>query len=356
MNKKYSKRILSVALVCALLLLSGCGGAPSAAAPAPAGPSEPAPAPAPPAPQSINLIWGTASLGGTVQMVATAITTVVNKYEPNMKITVQASGGSVENPRLLRDELIDIAHTTEAVNAFRATGSFEGEQPVKLQTLVKLYGNETIFLVLEDSPIQSMEDLAGRRVCIGPTGSGVSQQATAALVTLGYDMGKDMDVINLAYNDSVDALKDGSIDVLGAFTSGQMVSPYLAQLDATAKVRALPVPPRLLEEVPLNYPDFAATYIPAGTMACLTEDSHTFASFSIEFADERLSEEVGYTIVKNIYENYDELVVYHATCAALQVENALVGVPKEIPIHPGLARYLKEKNLWDDAYTAATNP
>ena len=133
-----------------------------------------------------DIIWATASLGGTVQMVGTAIATVVNKYEPDLKITIQATGGSVENVRLFRDNEADIIHTTEAVNGYRGTGTFAGEEGVtKLQTLIKLYGNETVALVMDKSPLTDTYQLEGKKVCIGPTGSGISQQATAYLKAIG---------------------------------------------------------------------------------------------------------------------------------------------------------------------------
>lgn len=300
-----------------------------------------------------DIIWATASLGGTVQMVGTAIATVVNKYEPDLKITIQATGGSVENIRLFRDNEADIIHTTEAVNGYRGTGTFEGEEGVtKLQTLIKLYGNETVALVMENSPLTDTKNLEGLRVCIGPTGSGISQQATAYLKALGvYDK---CEVLNIAYNDSVDALKDGTIDVLFAFTSGQMPNSYLTQLETSATVRALPLETDLFPQIYEECPDFADAILPPGSLNCITEDYPTFASFSIEFADSRMSEDVAYRIVKNVYENYDELCVYNNSCSALKIENAMQGMPLEIPVHPGAAKYLKEAGVWNDAYTIGT--
>ena len=67
-----------------------------------------------------------------------------------------------------------------------------------------------------------------------------------------------------------------------------------------------------------------------------------------------MSEDVAYTIVKYIYESYDELCVYNNSCKALTIADALEGMPKEIPIHPGAAKYFKEVGVWDDAYTIGT--
>ena len=300
-----------------------------------------------------DVIWATASLGGTIQMVATAIATVVNKYEPDLKITIQATGGSVENVRLFRSNEADIIHTTEAVNGYRGTGSFAGEEPVKkLQTLFKAYGNETVALVLDGSPITDTTQLEGKKVCIGPTGSGISQQATAYLKAIGvFDK---CDVLNISYNDSVDALKDGTIDVLFAFTSGQMPNSYLTQLQTSAKVRALPLDTSVFPEIYKECPDFADAVLPVGSLDCITEEYKTFASYSIEFCDSRLSEDVVYRIVKNIYEHGDELTVYNKSCSALKLENAMEGMPLEIPVHPGTAKYFKEKGVWNDAYTVGT--
>lgn len=303
--------------------------------------------------EEINLTWATASLGGTIQMVGTAIATVINKYEPNYKVTVQATGGSVENIRLMRSGECDIAHTTEGVNGYMGTGSFEGEGTFdNLQTLFKCYGNETVALVMDDSPLTDTKNLEGLKVCIGPTGSGISQQATAYLKALGvYDK---CQVLNISYNDSVDALKDGTIDVLFAFTSGKMPNSYLTQLQTTATVRALPLETDLFPQIYEECPDFGDAILPPGSLDCITEDYVTFASYSIEYVTDEMPEDVAYTIVKNIYENYDELCVYNKSCSALKIEDAMEGIRSQIPVHPGAVKYFKEAGVWDDSLTVGT--
>ena len=339
------KRILAMTLIASMLLpLVACGS--------PGGAGASGATPAASGNNSVNITWATASLGGTVQMVATAIATVINKYEPDYKITVQATGGSVENVRLLANNECNIAHTTEGVNGFRGTGSFDGEPGVPMQSLLKLYGNELVCLVMDDSKLTDTKSLENLKVCIGPTGSGVSQMAAAYLKALGvYD---NCSVLNISYNDSVDALKDGTIDVLFAFTSGKMPNSYLTQLETSSTVRALPLETGLFEGIFAEQADFAATSLPVGSLECITEEYPTFASFSIQFVDERMTEEVAYTIVKYTYESYDELVVYNNSCKALLIENAMEGLPLEIPVHPGAAKYFKEVGVWNDAYTVGT--
>lgn len=297
------------------------------------------------------ITWGSASLGGSAQMVITAIGTVVSNKDPSLKITVQATGGTAENPRLLRDKAVEIGHTTEAYNAFASQGRFEGEAPIEdMLVLMKTYGVEAIFVVLDGSEIKSMEDLAGKKICVGPPGAGITQMSTAMLEAYGYD-DKNINIITLGYNESVDGLKDGSIDVLASFTTGGIAAPYLSQLDETSKIRALDLNSDVLQSAYDKFPDFAESVIPAGALKSLKDDYTTLASFGVQICDSRLSEEAAYSIVKNTYENIEELSVYHYLAKTLDLKTALVGIPKQIPIHPGTAKYLKEQGVWDDNYT-----
>lgn len=297
------------------------------------------------------ITWGSASLGGSAQMVITAIGTVVSNKDPSLKITVQATGGTAENPRLLRDKAVEIGHTTEAYNAFTSQGRFEGEPPIEdMMVLMKTYGVEAIFIVLDKSEIKSMDDLAGKKICVGPPGAGITEMSTVMLEAYGYN-DDNVNIITLGYNESVDGLKDGSIDVLASFTTGGIAAPYLSQLDETSNIRALNVSSEVLQPVYDKYPDFAESSIPAGALKSLKEEYTTLASFGVQICDTRLSEEAAYSIVKNTYENIEELSVYHFLASTLDIKTALNGIPKQIPIHPGTAKYLKEQGVWDDNYT-----
>ena len=58
------------------------------------------------------------------------------------------------------------------------------------------------------------------------------------------------------------------------------------------------------------------------------------ASPAEQFASAAMSEEDAYTFVKTICENVD----------------ALNGLPKDVPIHPGAAKYYQEVGVWSDDY------
>lgn len=73
-------------------------------------------------------------------------------------------------------------------------------------------------IVLDKSEIQSLEDLKGKNVVLGPTGSGIASMATAVMTAYGYDS-SNCNMLNLANDQAVDALKDGTVDMIWGFCS-----------------------------------------------------------------------------------------------------------------------------------------
>jgi TRAP transporter TAXI family solute receptor len=194
-----------------------------------------------------DLKMGYTSMGSTAQMMGSAISTVVNNHVPNLKLTVQATGGATENPRTMAQKLLDICHVNDAYSAYNGVGPFNGEKPVELWGLFPLYPTEFLICVLEDSSIQSVEDLVGKKVSTGPPGSGTSQTLKAVLGAYGiFDKIKNS---NLGYNESVDAFKDGTVDAIAMYSNYGIPSPALAQLDQTTKYRYLPLDDAVLEKV-----------------------------------------------------------------------------------------------------------
>jgi TRAP transporter TAXI family solute receptor len=300
----------------------------------------------------VSIAWGTASLGGTAQVVATAVASVITRHEPNLRISVQATGGSLENVRLLRAEEVEMAHTTEGFSAVNGIGPFEGEPPTEMWALFSMYSNEFVLAVLEDSGIYTIEDLVGKTVSGGPPGSGVNQQTL--FIWEAYGITDQVNHVNLSYPAGIDALMDETIHAMSNFTSASLLNPSMAQLEQTVNYRVLQVDSDKINMICERNPDFAPMYITGGSLRALPENFLTFASFSIQYADSRMSDEIAYVIVRTLYENNGDLVAYHSIGATMSAYNALVGIPRGVMVHPGAARYFKERGVWRDDLVVAT--
>lgn len=301
-----------------------------------------------------NYTWGSASMGGSAQLVITAIGTLVNDKDPTLNINVQSTGGSMENPRLLRNGDIDIAHTGEPYNAYFGEGRFEADGPMPEDTMVlmKTYPAGGLFVVKSDSPVQKMEDLKGKSIYLGPPAGMIDQ---VKLLLEYYDINEDnSEFVVMGYNDGADALKDGTVEAAFCQYAGSQPASTTSQLDETCDIRPLALSESVLTDLNSKYPDYGWYTAKAGTIKNQKEDLPVTCTWNTQLCNSRLTEEAAYSIVKNTYENIDELTKSHALCAELDRDAPLHGVPTAIPVHPGAAKYYQEIGVWDDNYTVGT--
>ncbi|WP_405803905.1 TAXI family TRAP transporter solute-binding subunit [Streptomyces sp. NBC_00210] len=161
------------------------------------------------------------------------------------RATATATGGSVQNIQgvVAGDYDIGFSLLDTAGDAVRGDGSFTTRQPV--EALARLYPNYTQVVVRADSGIRSLADMKGKRISTGAPGSGTEVIAKRLLAAGGLDMNKDVRAQRLQLPETVDAMKDGTVD--GLFWSGGVPTAGITDLTTTLgdKVRFLDITPQL---------------------------------------------------------------------------------------------------------------
>ena len=82
--------------------------------------------------------------------------------------------------------------------------------------------------------------------------------------------------------------------------------------------------------------------IPAGTYQNQAEDVITVGIKATIIANDKVTDEQAYTIVKTIFDNKDAITVAHAKGAELDLEYASTC---GLPYHPGAAKYFAEQGI-----------
>ncbi len=336
--KKKSLVLLLVMLLVASMAFAGCG----ADEPAVENGEEPAEAPVG---EVQELLYATGGTAGTYYPLGGAMAAVWNEHIDAINVTIQPSGASVENLRLLdtRDADIVLAMNNIAEDAWYGEGSFEGTEVQGFRAVGVVYPEIIQGVGLVDSGVYTIEDQAGKTVAGGPPGSGTA--ATTPHIFAAYGLTEDdMTVVNDTFGDAVDKMKDGHVDaawnVLGAPASA------IVDLLTAREVAFLEITGDELAQLQEEFPLIAPHVIPAGTYNYRGEDYdeiHTIALQAVLYVRDDLDDDIAYDLARVMYEHNDQIARSHATGEQIVIENALNGITTEF--HPGAIRYYEEQGV-----------
>ncbi|WP_024877433.1 TAXI family TRAP transporter solute-binding subunit [Saccharomonospora piscinae] len=293
-----------------------------------------------------NLQLGTGSTGGVYFPMGQEYSTlfVDNIEAEGLNVTAVETGASVENlAKIARGELqLGIAQHNTAQDAVNGEGEFNGATVENVGFLGKLYPEAAQVITLESSGIDSVSDLRGKTVAIGPPGGGTRDAAEQILSAYGLEEG-DYTALEEGFGDAKAKLQDGnadaSIEILG------VPAASLQELQATTgEVKLVPLDGTELDTI-VGQSQFEPYEIPADTYDFLDEPVPTVSVFAAMYAStNQVSEELGYELTKTLYEQADSLTL--AQKELISVEEATVG-QGDVPLHPGARKYFQEQGLLD---------
>jgi TRAP transporter TAXI family solute receptor len=122
-----------------------------------------------------NIAWGGSNPGGVMYYMVGTAGTIISEKLPQYNITQVTTGGSTENAkRIIKGELdMGIVYGAHVYMSQKPEGPFEGgAKGTMFRGIAKAYKGPTYFVTLPGSGINSISDLAGKKVALGPPGSG----------------------------------------------------------------------------------------------------------------------------------------------------------------------------------------
>lgn len=288
---------------------------------------------------------GTAPAGGTYYPIGGAIAEILNREVPGIEATAVTTGGSVENLRLLdKGEItIGFAMATDVLNAQKGAKPFD--KPIKpVAAIATLYPNTWEMVTLRDSGITSWTQLKGKKVGVGPAGSGIETGVRMMFEAYGMTY-KDFTPVFLGAAESIEALQNKQ--VAAAVIGGSIFNASLKALANTVPIRLIPVDQSALDKVRQKAGGTVDGFIiKAGTFPGVKEDT-LHPDWLVQLAvraDE--DEKFVYEVVKAIFENLQTLQQTHEAGKYITLERAPTG--KAYPFHPGAKKYYMEKGVWKD--------
>ncbi len=284
---------------------------------------------------------------GTFPIMAAKIADVINKEFPGVTSS-SIPGGSDLNLKNIQSGAIQVGLSISMPSYQAVNGLAHFPKKLdKVRHVMSLYRGYIHFVASARSDIHSFADvkLKPYKVYTGKVGTLHHVLMSGMLNAWGItdeSIRKSGGVPNpVAYSDVVTMLQDGHLDI--AMLTGPVPYGRVVELIQSPGIRILNTTEESVKKVTQALPGIGAAIIPKGTYKGQNEDIRTLAYMSHMVASSDLSDDFVYRLVAAMIKHMPEMKSMFAGASEIKLETALLD--NAIPVHPGAARYYKEKGV-----------
>ncbi|HSP56998.1 MAG TPA: TAXI family TRAP transporter solute-binding subunit [Halomonas sp.] len=292
---------------------------------------------------------GTGGQTGVYYVVGQSVCRLVNRSSDDHGIRCNApsTGGSVANINGIKSGELDmgVAQSDVQYQAYNGTGNFEGDAYEDLRSVFTLHGEPLTVLARKDANINSLEDLAGKRVNIGNPGSGQRNTMEVVMEAMGWDRDTFSRAEEMEAAEQAAALSDNNIDAM-AYVVGHP-NGSIEEATTTVDANLVPLEGDAIDNLVEEYSYYSKAVIPGGLYEGNDEDVNTFGVTATLVSSAEVDEEIVYQAVKTVFENFDRFKQLHPAFENLKEED-MISEGRSAPLHDGAKRYYVERDWMEE--------
>lgn len=296
-------------------------------------------APRPAEPTTITIATG--GTGGVYFPLGSALARIYSTQIPGLRASALATVASVFNVEAVEQGKADIAFVQGDVAYFAyKRGTESGLRPhTRLRGMAVLFPNVVQVVVLDDSDIHRIIDFRGRRIGVGSPGSGTEEAARIIFQSHGLNYA-DVRPGFLSFSEIAQQMEARALD--GGFIVASYPVSAVSDISKTIGVRLVPIERSMIDKMRERYPFFKPTVIPGGTYRQQSKDVSSIAIDNVLVCRDDMNEQLVYDLTRILFESLPELARTHVAATVIDPEQ---GPTTPIPLHPGAARYYREREL-----------
>ena len=287
---------------------------------------------------------GTGGVTGVYYPTGGAICRLVNKMrkETGIRCSAESTGGSIYNINTVRAQELEFGvvqsdwqyHAYRGTSKFEEKGAFEG-----LRAVFSVHPEPVTIIARDDSGVGNITDLKGKRVNIGNVGSGTRGTWEVIEEAMGWERSDLMLASELKSAETGQAVCDNKIDAY--FWLVGHPSALTQESLATCATHLVHAEAPEIDKLVAERPYYRAATIPAG-MYNNQEAIKTFGVGATFISSTDVPDEVVYTVVKAVFDNFDQFKKLHPAFANLE-ESQMITDSLSAPLHPGAQKYYQER-------------
>lgn len=286
------------------------------------------------------LTIATGNSGGTFFALGGAMADLFGSNK-DLKVNAQSTEGSVVNVNLVKDQKAEIGFTNSSIAYYAENGVEMFDSKVdNVYAMAELYPMHYHLVVLKNSGIESIDDLAGKKIAVGEKGSGT--EVNVRQILEGWDLTyDDFNASFISFSNAVEQMKNKSLD--GAFVGAGVPTSSVMDLLTSGDAKLVPMENEVIEKLSETYPFMVSGEIPANSYSNQDESIETVLVGTTLVVNKDVDEDIVYDLTKTLYENLDKLTNAHSAAENIKLEKATDGM--SIKLHPGALRYYEENDV-----------
>jgi TRAP transporter solute receptor, TAXI family len=295
----------------------------------------------------ISITIATGRVGGLYHPIGGAICALVNEKRDELGITctIEITAHAVNNIRALRDHSVDLAlaqsdwqyEATKGIGAYADAGPFP-----ELRSMFAPYVEQFTVVARRDKGIDTFDELKGKRIYMGPEGSGRRQTMQFLMEAHGWAPDDITDIAELnSANEAISLCEnefDAFIDTIGH------PNHLVREAADTCDVTLVPIQGSVIDKLIDQKPFYTALTIPAGTYRGVGRDVPGLGLPATVVTTAAVPPEVAYEITKAFFENIERLREGSAVFSSLS-EKQMTETGLAAPLHEGARAYFIESGL-----------
>ncbi len=287
--------------------------------------------------------FGTASINGTYYPFGNAISRLFSKNLKKLVTVAEPTAGSVANVNLLRKKQIELALIQSDVvwMAYQGNVIFSGNPFKELRVLASLYSEKVQIVVRDDSGINSLDDLKGKKISVGERDSGSAAGAIQILEAAGLKNNEDYQLVYERFTKATELLSDGYIDAV--YYVGGVPADGLLRLSEKTPIKLLEIPEMVINKLTTAYPYYSKERIDNNPYKGHTKPISTLGFKALLVGTTRLPSEEVINILTVIYSNPKILSDHDKVLVELNKNDAIKGVDA-VMLHDGAAAFFMNQS------------
>lgn len=316
----------------------------------------------PAGPEITPIRWGTSKVGSTGYMALVGVTTILGKEMPDYSFSVYPQPGAIASMKAHADGDLEACYAADVgfTEMYNAEKRFEGfvakRMPVQtfwsytLETTLAIHAGKT-------DAYKKWGDITGKKIFDGPLGWDVRANLVKSLDILGVTF----DHVEVDIKTVADALERGDIEATLVYTTtGASPAPWIREVEIATDMAILNPSADEIDKLKAA----GVWVMEIDPEKAYATDVHVDTIYACPFyygfhVGVEIPEEVVYRMLTVLDEHKEDLAKYDPGFEALAEDfvgmqvRGISSVP-DVPVHPGLAKFLKEHAAWEPEWAIAS--